>query len=265
MSQFSLPPSVPPGNTKLVAVAAIVAAVAVVLVNVYIEVVRRQAREGEFIVYRLTTSVRPGDRLSERDAQPVAVPERFRDSFGDALDETGFRARLGEPFRRSANRNDVLTYALFTDPQENDLDRRIGLEMREKALPVNPRSLPAGLRPGAYVDIEAHFPDGAGSRVLPVMERVKVLAVGPYSVADESSDASGRPMRAGSFASISVEVTPEQATQLAAIQTIIAGDFEIHLRNPGDTGTPKIPSGGINPQVLALVESRSAGGTVRSR
>lgn len=253
MSQFTPPPSpAPQGSTKLVVIALIIAAAAVVLVNVYIGVLRKQAQTSAFTVYRLKQSVRPGDKLTDRHVEAVAVPEDFQSAFSNAVDPTGLETRLGEIFRRPADRADVLTYDLFLDPDENELDRRISRDMRLVALPVNPRRLPATLRPGMFVDIEAPFPSTGVPNVLPVMERVRVMAVGSHSVIDEAT--SEGKARLGSYSTISIEVTPSQATQLSKIAKAVTGDFEIQLRNPGDHSTPKIPTGGLNPEVLQLIE-----------
>ena len=115
--------------------------------------------------------------------------------------------------------------------------------------------LPGNLQPGMFVDIEAPFSvvDG-GSTVLPVMEYVRVLAVGNVSIVDQESTRGGRPRNPGSYRTISIEVEPNQATDLSMIQKIAIGDFELHLRNPADQSTPKIRAGGINPEVLRLIE-----------
>jgi Flp pilus assembly protein CpaB len=241
------------GGGKVAAIGIVLAIVAVILMNIHVEVVRRQARPGEFTVYRLENRVRVGDTLRERDVRAVRMPEDFREAFHNAVDPTGLRARIGQPFKRAAERGGVLTYDLFIDADEANLDRLISRDMRLVALPVNARTLPGNLRPGMFVDIEAPFVTGAagGPRVMPVMEFVRVMAVGRRSVIDEQADAEGRQT---TFSTISIEVTPEQATQLAMIQSVAAGDFMLHLRNPADTSQPKIPMGGINPAVLSLID-----------
>lgn len=260
----SLPRTPPPGdgrrNGKVLLLGLALGVVAVVLMNVYVEMVRSGSRPTAITVYRLETSVLPGDTLRERDVRAVRVPEEFEDAFGDAVDETGLAARLGQPLQRPAERGAVLTYDLFLEPEGGNLDTLIAPDMRLIALPVNPRSLPAVLRPGMFVDIEMPFrgdDTGRLPRILPVMEYVKVLAVGRQSIAEEDRGVSGR--RSRTFSTISIEVTPEQATQLAQISAAAAGEFIIHLRNPGDPRQPKIPTGGINPVVLDLVEAYADG------
>ena len=238
-------------------VALVVAVVAVVLVNVYVEVREKRNVEDQFTVFLINRSVRPGERLSERDVEAKAVPQRFGEAFKFAVepDKDGRPSAIGDTFQRPANSGDVLWYNLFTKSADDDLDHQITDQMRLVALPVNSRMLPGNLQPGMFVDIEAPFSvvDG-GSTVLPVMEYVRVLAVGNVSIVDQESTRGGRPRNPSSYRTISIEVEPDQATDLSMIQKIAIGDFELHLRNPADQSTPKIRAGGINPDVLRLIE-----------
>ncbi len=236
-------------------IAAGIALLAVILVNLYVGMVRRQAHQGEFTVYKLVTTLRPGDKLSRKDVKDVTMPRRYKDSFDDAVREEStesddaLTAVIGTRLKVPARRNQFLTFDLFTDPQESELDTRINTSMRLVALPVNPRTLPGNLQPGMYVDIEAQFPGGS-LNVLPVMERVEVFSVGSRSLADAQTG--GRTQH--NFTTISIQVGPDEATSLEKIKKMVIGDFELHLRNPTDPGTPKIPDGGINPLVLRLID-----------
>jgi Flp pilus assembly protein CpaB len=245
----------PPGSNRLVIIAAAVALAAVIVVNIYVAMVKRQVHEGQFTVYRLTTTLKPGDKLSDKDVKAVPMPKRYRDSFdGMVLEESGggdasLTAQLGLRVKVAARHNQFLTYDLFTNPNDVPLDTKINPNMRLVALPVNPRTLPGSLTPGMSVDIEAQFPGGS-INILPVMENIEVFSVGSLSIADDEN--AGRGQR--NFTTISLQVTPEEATSLDKIKKMVIGDFELHLRNPNDNSTPKIPDGGINPQVLRLID-----------
>lgn len=253
MTQLPHSPT-PQGSTRLVIVAVVLAVLAVILVNAYIAVVRTQARGGEFIVYRLKHSVEVGEKFSNNDVIPMRVPDRFKSSFPTAIDEQGLTTNLGGTFYRPADRYAVVTSDLFRDPTKEELDRKIADNRRGVALPVDSRGVPAGLRPGVYVDITAPF-TGTGSlpRVLTIMERVQVLAVGDWSIVSDSTARHNRDARRGSFSTITIAVTPDQAAQLASIKALVTGNFQLELRNPGDEGQPQIPGGGINPLVLKMI------------
>jgi len=245
-----------PGSNRHVIIALVLALVAVVLVNLYVAMIKRQAHEGEFVVYKLVTSYKPGQKLSKKDVKPVNIPQRFMDSFEGAVmeessdDHQALTALVGSRLLSPARRNQFLTHDLFTDPHLTEMDTRITPNMRLVPLPVNPRTLPGSLQPGMFVDIEAQFPGGS-LNVLPVMERVEVFAVGSRTV---RGDASSNRRSQRSFTSISIQVSPDDATSLEKIKKLVIGDFELHMRNPADNTTPKIPEGGINPQVLKLID-----------
>jgi Flp pilus assembly protein CpaB len=245
----------PPDSNRLVIIAAAVGLLAVILVNIYVAMVKRQAHEGEFAVYRLVTTLRSGDKLSQKNVKAITMPKRYRDSFeGMVIEDSvgkddALTALLGTRVKTPARRNQFLSFDLFTDPNDIELDTRISANLRLIALPVNPKTLPGNLQPGMYVDIEAQFPGGT-LNILPVLERVEVFSVGSRSIADDS-EGSARNQR---FTTISLQVTPQDATSLEKIKKLVIGDFELHLRNPSDNSTPNIPDGGINPLVLRLVD-----------
>lgn len=245
-------PSDSQNNSRLLIIAVVVAIAAVIVVNLYIEVVRQQAQPKSFTIYTANRTLAVGDKLKERDYDPVQVPETFQNAFSKAIRGSDISNRNDQVIHQPVAMGEVITVAAFTDSFEDRLDRKIDRGMRAVALPVNSRTLPGTLRPGMYVDIEAPFRGSGGVvQVLPVMENVEVMAVGARSVIDE---AQGESVRNTRFSTISIQVSPENATMLSMVQKMAVGDFELHLRRPGDDTTPKIPSGGINPAVVAKIE-----------
>jgi Flp pilus assembly protein CpaB len=243
------------GNPKLVLIALVLAVAAVVLVNIYISVMQSAAQPGVMTVFRLKSNVEPGEQLQASQVTEVTVPKKFEDVFSSAVkaDEQGQPVNVGETFQRSAEMNDILTYELFNQPQHNRLDTRIDANKRGITLPVESQNLPAGLKPGMYVDIEAWMPapgDGNGPRLMTVIERVKLLEVGEQSIVDQDQ---ARTVAATDVRKITIQVDPQQATQFERIESLVARPFELHLRNPGDETTPKLQTRGINPQVLDLL------------
>ncbi len=243
-------------SNRLVIIAAVVGLLAVILVNIYVAMVKRQTQAGDFGVYILDTSLKPGDKLSDKNVHAVRMPKLYKNSFQGMVIEEPFgeddalTALLGTRIKSSARRNAFLSHDIFTNPNNIELDTKISPNLRLIALPVNPKTLPGNLQPGMYVDIEAQFPGGA-LNILPVLERAQVFSVGSRSIADDSQSATRKQTR---FTTISLQVTPDEATSLEKIKKLVIGDFELHLRNPNDNSTPKIPDGGINPQVLRLLD-----------
>ncbi|NBC10779.1 MAG: Flp pilus assembly protein CpaB [Planctomycetes bacterium] len=260
MSQSPTPgvpgaPAQSQNSTRLVVIALIVALAAVILVNIYIEVARSQAAGGSIIVYRVNRSLEPGDEIAGRDLEAVEVPDKFEDTFDRAVrrnPDTGNAEKIGETLMRPIDENDVLTYDHFIDDPQDKLISKIEPGKRLIALPVEAKILPS-VRPGMKVDIEAPFAGGGKApEVLTVMENVQVLATGQRTIIEEQREEDGSRRRTN-FDTISIQVTPEQATQLSRIQKITTGPFELHIRPADDESRPKIPGGGINPDVLQKI------------
>lgn len=259
-SPNSPPPAGNPGGTKLILVALTLAIAAVIITNVYIAQVKKKVQGESFVVYRLTRSVKPGHRLARQDVQEVQMPQQFQDSFRGFVDQTGLESRVGDTIRRAADQNEFLTYQLFTIPDTVNDANQITAGMRLVAIPVNSRTAPGALRPGMFVDIEAPFDTGGVIPiVMPVMERVKVMAMGSLMEGDESTGS----RTLSTYRTITVELSPEEATHMAMIKLAASGDFELQLRNPTDPELRKIKRGGINPEVLELVVTRARTAPVR--
>ena len=247
------------GSTKLVLIAIGLAFLVTILNFIYLQSEKTASEEKTITVYRFKTPMRAGQRVDAEDLRSVVIPKRFRDAFSDALiddpgDENVLATVSGRKVVRAVEQNAVLTHSVFTDEERNRLDQKITPGKRLIALPVNYKTLPAVLRPGMYVDIEAAFSvPGGGLATLPVMEYVRVLAVGKKSILDEQAETGNKVMNMGNYSTISIEVTPTEATHFSRISRITRGDFELHLRQPSDSERPKISDGGINPRVIELM------------
>lgn len=252
-----------PENTKLVIAAVVLAAAAVILTNLYITQIRHENQLDSFGVYILQVPMAAGDRLRTRDLREVRVPDTqtFRDTFDQMgyIDKESLDIRVSgkEPLRRPVRAGEILLFRHFTTPDSNAIDQNITSGKRLKVLSINSKTVPGALRVGMFVDLEAAFNTQFGVQVLPVMERVKVIALGTAT----SYEASTSRVSQSRYSSITIEVTPDQATQMNLIERVMIGDFDLTVRNPSDTTLSKIPSGGINPSVVELVERRRPAAT----
>jgi len=257
MSQMSSTPgpggASPEGSTRLVLIALVAALAAVILVNVYVEIARTKAIGGTFVIYKANKPLSPGDELTTRDVEAVPVPEQFWKTFETAVkrNAAGQPERVGEQLLQPLAANEIITYGHFIEDPEDRLASRIAKGKRLVALPVQSDILPS-LRVGMRVDIAAPFRGGGvAPDVLLVMEDVEILAKGQnVTVADDDSEAR---RRIGSFKTISIQVTPEQALQLSRITRVLIGPYELHIRPLGEGGERLIPGGGINPLVLEKI------------
>ncbi|MEM6393656.1 MAG: hypothetical protein AAF797_12850 [Planctomycetota bacterium] len=251
------PPPVSPGPTsgsgKLILVAAGLALLAVILVNVYVAAAKQDASEETFTAYTLEAPKEAGDRLDADDVRelrfPLALLEPLQDTgfIVKTDDSAGIDEYLNRPFLRDANRNDPLRDDHFTG--RGSLTPRVNVTPGKRlvALPVNARSIPASLVPGAHIDIEARFSRRPG--IFPVMENVRVIAVGRQRVQDLDAD----DRLPTNYSKIDIELDPKQATDMSNIESQIEGNFIVHVRPAGDPATPKIEGDGINPALKQVV------------
>lgn len=258
MSQNTIPirPSHQPpqgGSAKLLLVAIVLGVITVMANLAYLEIVKRKARQDVFTVYQLIRPIKAGRTLQRDDLEGIQLPVSVRKGFEamGAIPEDSLSNRLGrEVLQESVSQGQLLTYSLFQHSGSKRVDEQIAMDKRWISLTINSRTVPGALRVGMYVDIEAPFnTGGAYPEILPVMERMQIQALGVTTIAD--TNVADRPGR--NFQTITIEVTPAEATELATIQRVMAGDFELQPRNPKDDKRVKIPLGGINPAVLNLM------------
>lgn len=237
----------PRGDSRLIIVAVALGILAVLSYNLHLSYVRNQARQKAFDVYQLTRSYEPGKGLREKDVKAVPVPEGFKDAFNDAIKDDNIKNMVGRDFMRPGKAGDTLTYDMFHHTAADATAKSVPTGMRDHVLPVKSGvTVTPTLEPGTKVDILVS-PAGLG-RTLTVMERVGVVAVGSRTVDDPPA------RRAGSFRSVTVVVTPDQARKLAAIQTALGDEvFHLNVRNPNDAGETITDPSGVNPQVMRLI------------
>jgi Flp pilus assembly protein CpaB len=245
-------PSNPKSNTALIVIALALGLIAGGGQLLYNKARNDRDRLSTFTVYRVNRPFRPGEKLSEKYIVPVTLPNSVESSFSTALTEQEMRNQLGAPFLRSVDQNQILTSDLFT-ADSRIMDIQITEGRRAMAIPVARAYAPASLKPGMMVDLHAPIAaPGKMSRTMLVMERVRVLAVGTQLESAEDT------RRGSNYSKVDIEVTPEQALTLSTIINYIGEDsFALVIRNPADRDLA-IPTGGINPEVLAIIEARAS-------
>ena len=266
MSQLPTSSSSNQSSTTLVIVAVCLAVFAVVVTNLYIANVRKRVEIASFEAFLLESEVRAGDTLSRNSYRVVKLPDTFESQFRDmgVLDRSSLEVAITtrEQVQRPAREGALITRDLFTRRETAQLANQIRPGMRWTDIPINSRTAPGALAPGMYVDIEGTFiRPGGGQVVLPVMERVQVIALGERTAYDEE----GVGGRSRSFRTMTIEVTPDEATTLGMVERIVMGEFQLHLRNPADDTLVKIPAGGINPAVIELIRQRTGQPVERRR
>ncbi len=257
----------PLSGGKLIAVALMFAGVAALINLLYISWVKKQNETQSVDVAVLKNAVRPGQRLSPRDYDIVKVPEQFADAiFGEfglrAIEPDKIEQRIADKasYARPAPVNTILSYYLFETPGGSRTDTMVEEGMVLVALPLHNEIQPGNLQPGMVVDISAGFQvGGAIPVIMPIMERVKVVALDRHVVdadaAFESESSSrSRTRQIRSFDAISIIVRPDVARNLTMVQSLaVQGRFYLYVRKPGDNTRPEIDRGEINDAVLEML------------
>jgi len=262
MTQF---PSTQPreSNSKIVLIAIVVAIAAFILGNLYVSLVRQQARPGQLTIYRLNTSVEPQDTFDRTMVEATYIPADLEPSFPGAITSRELMLnREGQRFMRRADFQSILTDELFDDRQRNRIDEQLSDGRVDKAIQVNPRRLPGYINKlgNLRVNILAAFDVGGRIEIIPIMERVEVRSIGSIT-AEDVVDAGVTGPRSLNFSNITIAVTPQQARDLERISRVIVGEFDIQIRNPNDQTVhfQETRNEQINPRALEFVEqARSA-------
>lgn len=247
------------GNMVLILIAVALGIVTIVLTNVYIVDIRKQVEGATETVYRLNRSIDVGDKLREQDLSPVVLPLTIVEDFGKFITRKDLAAWKGEPLLQPARQGELLNFDMFTGRSTGgDLgitEGKVGCP-----IPVSSEGRPGALQPGMYVDIFAPvMVPGRGPKSMVVMERVRIFAVGNRT-RDNSESRSG-----SSYGNVTVEATPAEAQQLFTVQQWLGkSEFRLVVRNPGDTNV-LIIDGGVNPELLKLIEQTGPDMDVRGR
>jgi len=243
------------GSGQLVVIGFVVAIIAVILMNLYVEMRVAAAQEDEITYFQFRGDKDAGDTIEASDLVEISVPRRYKEAFGqDAIGESTTRPGTpadgpGFTLNSSVVRGEVLRSSLFIDSgrraSRNDPEKG----ERQIALSVESEKQPANLAPGDRIDLLGAIRQARTVDYEVVMEYVEVAAVGERRV--ESGDGT----RSSRYGSITINVKPDQVKQLLAIQDRLPdGQFRIALRASADPSTPETGKEAVvNPKVLEML------------
>ncbi len=223
------------GSTKMVIVGLVLAASAVILVNLYAKALVEKSQETTFTVYTFVNGQEANHLVRADMLQPTEVPVRFKGSLGDVVDADTLKGYISgqKMLRRSASPKQLLTHDFFMGGKETD-PKQDPITPGKVSVAIKVENLPAALEPGDFVDLQAQVPAGtnrSGMKVIGVMEHVRVIAKGEIVVSENSGN---RPV--GNVAKIDIELSPENAMQIKNIQKAMGGAaFEVTVRNRKDS------------------------------
>ncbi len=179
-----------------------------------------QARYAPRPVLVAARDLEPGRPLGVADLAKRAMPAAFVP--GGAIDPERLQEVVGKPLLLPLRAGDPIVDSQVATRNETALAARLREGARAVTVPVDEVSSQAGLvRPGDRVDLMLAEEVVAGTdrcvRVKPLLEALAVLATG--QVQSDSTRGAEAMLRRGvdiaSYSTITLDVTPEQAQQLA--------------------------------------------------
>lgn len=261
MSQF--PPtgnpskSSPAGSGQLVLIGFVIALIAVILMNVYVEMRVAQSKEDTVTYFKFVSEKNPGEKIDIKDLRAIELPVTVKNAFGtSAVRENETRRGtpldgIGEVLGESVVDGQVLTYNLFRAPTTTATRDRGDEGLDEITLNIDSKKQPANLRVGDYVDIFASIPLNRNTEYMRVMEYVKVVNLG-----DRVQEAGTR-SRDNKYGSITIYIDPNLTSKLFDIQKRVIGQtFNVTRRDPLDKRARELDAGGskeINKRVLEIL------------
>lgn len=188
-------------------------------------------------------------------ARPISADLVYEDMItADQFDKIAGQRLLRPVLKgRALRRGDVF------DEHLRDFSDQIEVGMRAITLETDEiNSISQMLRPGNLVDLYLIAPEanGAGQQVLPLLDRVKIVATGQNLKPAEPTGPGERPGREVGYTTITVEVIPEDAARLALAQQ--SGRIRAVLRNPEDEEEADI--GRVNTRTLMRMARARAQG-----
>lgn len=247
----------PAGSGQLVLVGFVIAIIAVVLMNVYVEMRVAAEEEQTITFFKFKDDMKIGEEIEAKDLTPVRIPKSMAMAFGTGAIREDPKSPgrpgdgLGFKLNAPAIAEQLLTSNLFIgsgstrvrDPQYRDLD--------EITLNIDSKEQPPNLRPGDFVDLYASIPLNRDTSYMRVMEYVKVVDLG-----DRIQDAGATRGKANKYGSITIYVDPKLSSKLFDIQKRVDGrTFNVTRRDPQDKTPRELKTGGskeINQRVLTI-------------
>jgi len=233
----------PVEGTRIVLIALGLALLAVLLNFMWIQRIRNQNEATTMTIYLLTRDVKRGEVIVATDfeARPVPKTTETQTTF-ENMHATTKKATIdnyiGTHWGRSASQGWLVTDDLFREPVTLGTLPPPALDKAHIAIPVTDVKGPGDLRQGDFVRLRAPFRTAAGGvEMLNVIEKVKIVQLGPTWTSEESGRVSAQ---TPAYRSATLEIYLSDVPVLDAICKGMAGEFEMARINPEVKGSMEI-------------------------
>ncbi len=229
-------------SKKLLMVALLLGVAAVILFYVYDSVREKRLRGSPVRVLKWARDMDPGEEITEADISDVEVNVRETEAVKDVVPlHERHLIHEGSHVNRRVNKGEFVRYNQIIGLRQAMPSTGITAGMRALTLSVDPYVTPGDLlRFNDRVDVIGLVSlRGKPAQAMVLMENLRVLAVGGRSQSpdEQFGSASGTRYDPGmrSYRSITVEVRPDVAVQLADLLPRLQGKLWLVVRNPTDT------------------------------
>ncbi len=167
-----------------------------------------------------------GEVLLSSDLSVRQIPEKYADS--NAVNGNNYEVAIGQRIDFDIDEGRPLLWAHLEGGLTPTFSGKVEDGLRAMTVRVDEiNSISGFLQPKDKVDLFLSFGTGPGQQILPLIQRLNVIATGVQTLVDKSSGGSTR-----NFSTITVHVSPEDGQRITLAQQV--GKLTAMLRNPDD-------------------------------
>jgi len=245
-------------NKRLLVVAILLATAVVVVYNLHVSRIRKGFEGGKVKLLRVNRQMLPGETITAKDLDVVAVPESLAKSLGNAVYAEDRFTVESSTVNQKIEKGQYLLWSHVIGETEDRPSRTISEGMVAVALRLAPQpTLGDILRVGDRVNVLGYLPSGGGKyKAYRIIEAVKVHTVGGRGRVEsvKTSRRAGSTDGLRTYSSVSVEVPKSESLKLYNVLSHVkSGQVWLELLNP-DEPLP-LNAERVNPQLEKLAET----------
>ncbi len=167
-----------------------------------------------------------GEILLSSDLSVRQIPEKYADS--NTVNGSNYEVAIGQRIDFDIDEGRPLLWAHLEGGLTPTFSGKVEDGLRAMTVRVDEiNSISGFLQPKDKVDLFLSFGVGAKQQILPLIQRLNVIATGVQTMVDKSSGGTTR-----NFSTITVHVSPEDGQRITLAQQV--GKLTAMLRNPDD-------------------------------
>ena len=224
-------------NKRLLIVALVLAALVVLLFNVYVSGVGRGDEDATVELAAFARPMRRGDKIKDGDLKAIRFPQQYTYGLPNVL-EWDRRAIAKDKFvTQTVQENEFVRFAHIT-PEEGSASSNLPREPNVSwSFEIDRQGSPGDiLWPNSWINLVGLFTINGKTKAYLVIEKVRVLTVGGRGAGELGGDGAGRSsagMGQRSYGSITIEVPPKVALELDNVKSHAIGQLWVQVLHAG--------------------------------